>query len=282
MLEFNSMTDLPLAKVGLYQKDALVEAVRIDEPFAIMTWVRGSLETQMLGDKGDYVCIGAEGEIWRVQKDIFEKTYKPVCTAYIKSRHDAIVSSAKYVFNGFFKIIEATFTYIKNNGEWSEEQTHLIFERGDSVAMVVHNTTHDTINLVRQFRVATLHKSGGWIDELPAGIIQNGESSWMSVYRELKEELGYVVSPEIMEYIHCFYVSPGGTSERIWLWYVPVTDADKTEAGGGLSAEGEDIALVSVPVHQIRTMLDYGNIGDAKTVIGLQWFLYNKGDAVDE
>jgi ADP-ribose pyrophosphatase len=41
-----------------------------------------------------------------------------------------------------------------------------------------------------------------------------------------------------------FYVSPGGTCERVLLYYGEVGEADRVSAGGGLASEQEDLQLV--------------------------------------
>lgn len=56
-----------------YRKIATVRAKQMNRPFDVET-----LEGHMTGNKGDYLCIGIEGEKWPVKKEIFEKTYTEV------------------------------------------------------------------------------------------------------------------------------------------------------------------------------------------------------------
>ena len=57
--------------------------------------------------------------------------------------------------------------------------------------------------------------------------------------RELVEELGYECDRLVP--ISAFYVSPGGSSERVFLYYAEVDASDRAGDGGGVPAEGEAI-----------------------------------------
>jgi ADP-ribose pyrophosphatase len=73
-----------------------------------------------------------------------------------------------------------------------------------------------------------------------------------------------------LEHISTFYLSPGGTSERIILYYAEV-DGEKTSAGGGLAEEGEDIVNVELSVEDALAQVSSGEIADAKTIIAILW-----------
>ena len=47
--------------------------------------------------------------------------------------------------------------------------------------------------------------------------------------------------------------------------------ASRTEAGGGVRAEGEDIESVELPYDEAREMIRDGRIADGKTIMLLQW-----------
>ena len=117
-------------------------------------------------------------------------------------------------------------------------------------------------------------KGPGWLIEIIAGMIDRGEQPEASIRREIEEELGY--RADHIEHIATFYVSPGGSSERIWLYYAEVGEAGHVSAGGGLAGEHEDIRVVSISPEEARTALKDGRIADAKTIIGLQWLFSAK------
>jgi ADP-ribose pyrophosphatase len=88
------------------------------------------------------------------------------------------------------------------------------------------------------------------------------------------EEIGYKTGK--MRFVYTFYVSPGGTSERIHLYYVKASPKDKTAEGGGVLAEGEDIRVMQVKVSDAMKLIANGKLADAKSIIGLQWLQLNR------
>jgi nudix-type nucleoside diphosphatase (YffH/AdpP family) len=174
-----------------------------------------------------------------------------------------------------FRVEETKLRYEKYDGSMSEEVALLNFDRGDSAAAVIHNTDDDTIMLVEQFRYPAYERGTGWLIELPAGMIRDSERPEDTMRRELVEEIGYTVLR--LHAIHTFFVSPGGTSEQIHLFYARVQSAFKTGEGGGVDTENEDIRTLHVPLSSIPIMLETpGQFADAKTLIGLQWLVMNK------
>jgi len=188
------------------------------------------------------------------------------------------IISEKRVFDHFFKIDEAHLRYERFNGEMSAEVTRLNFERGDSAAVILHDPLSDTVIMTEQFRYPTYtkDKDHAWILEIPAGTIEENENAdpTITLRRELMEEIGYSVKS--FRKIASFFVSPGGTSERIHLFYAPIRPTDKTAKGGGLVSEGENVKMVTMGVKEALYKITTGDIIDAKTIIGLQWLQINR------
>ena len=80
------------------------------------------------------------------------------------------------------------------------------------------------------------------------------------------EEAGYQAKE--LEFVSSFYLTPGGSSERIFLFIAEVEDADRVADGGGLDA-GEDIEVVEMTESEVWRAVDEGEIVDAKTLVGL-------------
>jgi ADP-ribose pyrophosphatase len=180
------------------------------------------------------------------------------------------IISRKPVFTqAIFRVEEITFCYETYAGQMSAPVTRLSLERGDSVAAVVHETDRDMLIFTEQFRIGTYTKGPGWLLELPAGTVEPGEEPERAMRRELAEEIGYAVTS--LAPISTFYVSPGGTSERIILYYAKVSPIQRVSAGGGLAAEGENIRVVRLTIAEALRQMERGEIADAKTIIGLQW-----------
>jgi hypothetical protein len=87
------------------------------------------------------------------------------------------------------------------------------------------------------------------------------------------EELGFVV--EAVNFVAKFYVSPGGSSERIHLFCAVVSANQRRSRGGGLVAEGEDILVLEWPVEEFFAKLDQQELTDAKTIIAAYWLKDN-------
>jgi nudix-type nucleoside diphosphatase (YffH/AdpP family) len=180
-----------------------------------------------------------------------------------------IIERKARVFDDFFKIDEAELRYERFNGQMSQTVRRLNFERGDSVAMVIFNADIRRIILVNQFKYPTFEKGPGWITETVAGMIDKNETPEDAVRREVMEEIGYKVTT--IEHISTFYVSPGGSSERIFLYYAEVDAGGKVEAGGGVATEHEDIQTIELALDDADRQIASGEIADAKTIVGIMW-----------
>jgi nudix-type nucleoside diphosphatase (YffH/AdpP family) len=178
-----------------------------------------------------------------------------------------IVHSKRRVFDGFFKLDELALCHRRYDGTMSEEKRFLVFERGDAVAVLIFNRDTAEIVLVEQFRAPTLDKGAneGWIIEVVAGMIRTGETPEQAVIREAFEETGYRIKDP--EHIATFFSSPGGSSERIFLYYAVVQEGQRIGLGGGSRSEGEDIKLITMSVDELLGRLRHATINDAKLVI---------------
>ncbi len=181
-----------------------------------------------------------------------------------------IIGKEQIFKRAIFRIDEVHLRHERFDGTMSRELVRLNLDRGDSVAAIMHDREADTVILTEQFRYAAHDKGpGAWLLEIPAGTVEPGEDPADTMRREIKEEIGYDV--ERIKHLCTFYLSPGGTSERILLYYASVTPKQKTSQGGGLSEEGEDIRILTMKVNQALRKIDKGEIVDAKSIIGLQW-----------
>lgn len=180
-----------------------------------------------------------------------------------------IIEETKCIFDDFFKIEEAQLRYEQFDGQMSPVVRRLNFDRGDSVAALIFNPETQRIILVNQFKYPTFEKGPGWITETMAGMVGKDETSEGALYREIVEETGYNVRK--LEHISTFYVSPGGSSERIILYYAEVDDSSRVGPGGGVVSENENIINVELTVEEALEQIESGKIVDAKTILGILW-----------
>jgi ADP-ribose pyrophosphatase len=77
---------------------------------------------------------------------------------------------------------------------------------------------------------------------------------------------------DAFEHITTFYPSPGGSSERIYLYYSEVSGAQaKYKKTGGLLGHGEDVKAVEMTMEDTLAKIRSGEIVDAKTIIAIYW-----------
>jgi ADP-ribose pyrophosphatase len=117
--------------------------------------------------------------------------------------------------------------------------------------------------LIQQYR----HPAGQSLLELPAGLIDPGESAIETGLRELKEETGYEAGQR--QEVLRFFTSPGYSTEQITL--VLARDCRLVSSPTG---EEEGLELVRWPIDELGRLLERG-IQDAKTLVGILWLQAN-------
>ncbi len=173
------------------------------------------------------------------------------------------------VLDGFLAIDRYTIIHEQSNGSLSEPITRLVLERGDAAAVLPYNPETEQLVLVRQFRLPAFVRDGaGWLWELIAGTCEPGRSPEDVARSEALEEAG--LSLGALHPLATIYPSPGGSSERIALYWSDLRQAERVAAGGGLPASGEDIQVATLALDEALHMVRAGAIVDAKTIVALQ------------
>jgi ADP-ribose pyrophosphatase len=132
-----------------------------------------------------------------------------------------------------------------------------IVEHAPGAAVVAVDEAGQVL-LVRQHRPAV----GASVLELPAGLVDPGETPLECARRELAEETGYAAADVVP--LATFYTSPGFCTEVLHVF-----------AARGLRAvdvardEEEEIELVRLPLAEAIERVLHGEISDAKTITGL-------------
>ena len=150
------------------------------------------------------------------------------------------------------------------------------FGRGEAVTLLPYDPVRDRVLLLEQFRAAPFAQGDPepWLLEPIAGIVDAGESVEASAHREAQEEAGITV--DSLVFISRYYPSPGATAQVLYS-YAGIADLpDDLASTGGLSDEGEDIAVHLVSFADAMAMLESGEIAVAPLVISLQWLAANR------
>jgi ADP-ribose pyrophosphatase len=112
--------------------------------------------------------------------------------------------------------------------------------------------------LLRQYRYAAEQ----YLYEIPAGRLDPGEAPDGCARRELREETGCIA--ERVEHLTTIYTTPGFTDERIHLFM-----AVGLTRGGDAREVDEFIELETMPLSRALSLVEQGEIQDAKTALGL-------------
>lgn len=181
------------------------------------------------------------------------------------------------MYQGFFSLNRYQVQHTLFAGGWGEELTRELFQRGNCVAVLLYDPDVDKLVIIEQFRMGPMTqpnvKERAWLLEIVAGAIEEGETAEEVAYRESEEEAGCVVQE--MHLINEFYTSPGGTSERISLFYGRIK-ADEIGGIHGLAEENEDILVSTVSFKEAYAMIEDGRIESAIPIIAIQWLALNK------
>jgi ADP-ribose pyrophosphatase len=185
------------------------------------------------------------------------------------SVHQVDIVEQQVVYQGFFRMERMRLRHTLFAGGWSAVMVRELLQRGHAVAVLPYDPVRDQVVLVEQFRVGAL-ETGAWLMEIVAGMIEEGEDPQDVARREALEEAACTLHDLIPLYE--YYVSPGGTSERIMLFCARV---DASQLGGvhGLAAENEDIRVHVMDFNAALALLDSGKIYSATPIIALQWLL---------
>jgi ADP-ribose pyrophosphatase len=119
--------------------------------------------------------------------------------------------------------------------------------------------------LIRQYRAPI----DSLLLEIPAGKLDvTGEPLEVTAARELEEEIGY--RAEELSMIADMWTTPGFSDERIRIYVAEGMTPVPTRPHG---IEEEAAELVRVPVGEVADLLASGAVGDAKTLVALQWLV---------
>lgn len=179
----------------------------------------------------------------------------------------------KNLYDGFFKMNEVTLKYRKYDGNWSNNIKRELFGGAQVAAVLPYDPISKEIILIQQFRPGTISKDiDHYLDEIVAGIIDEGESPEIAAKRECLEETGCEVKKLIP--IQGYFPAPG-SSESFYHLFLGEIDAFEGTRIMGLENENEDIFVKSYRISEIKEKLINGKILNGVTLIALQWFFLN-------
>ena len=180
----------------------------------------------------------------------------------IKIKQTELLSDNWYILN------KVTFDYQKKDNTWITQKRE-VYDRGNGAAILLYNTQKKTVILTRQFRLPTYlnGNESGMMIEVCAGLL-DADNPEQCIIRETEEETGYRISKvhKVME----TYMSPGAVTEILYLFVGEYDESMKVSEGGGVEHEEENIDVMEMSYDQAYSMIESGQIKDAKTILLLQ------------
>jgi ADP-ribose pyrophosphatase len=201
-----------------------------------------------------------------------ELPLEPFKSQYEQSDAELIARNTAY--QGFFKIDHYTLRHRLFDGGWSEVMQREIFLRADATCVLPYDPVEGTVVLVEQFRAPLIGDvQSPWLIELVAGMNEPDEAPVDVAHREALEEANLEL--QALEPILDYWVSPGGSTEKVFLFCAKV---DSQGVGGihGLACEHEDIRVHVFSVEMALKMVQNGQINNAAAIISLQWLALNR------
>ncbi|NLH59314.1 MAG: NUDIX hydrolase [Clostridiales bacterium] len=134
--------------------------------------------------------------------------------------------------------------------------------RHRQAAAVVAVNDRDELVMVEQFRYPIGKKQR----ELPAGLLDHGESPIEAAKRELLEETGYCA--QSWTKLISLYMSPGVHDEQIHIFLAQ----DLNRSGNISLDEDEILSSCLVPYKKVLDDIEKGLITDGKTIVGVLFY----------
>lgn len=175
--------------------------------------------------------------------------------ALMKPLHEELLNRV-VVFQGRYVTTEVRTVRLPDG----QEATREIVSPPNAVGILPIDA-EGNVHLVRQYRSAL----GQAILEIPAGIIDAGESPEATGRRECEEEIGLV--PGRMTRLCRFYHSVGFSTGNIELYLATeLTPSARTHAEAG-----ERLERVTMPFTELSRLVSTGEIIDSKTLVAVLW-----------
>lgn len=114
------------------------------------------------------------------------------------------------------------------------------------------------VMLIKQYRYA----AGGFIYEIPAGLLNDAESPRDCAIRELKEETG--CTAQTIEFLFTDLTTPGFTDEKIHIFM-----ATGLERGETAHESDEFLTVETMTLSHALQLIQKGEIQDGKTALAL-------------
>ncbi|AJB71123.1 MULTISPECIES: GDP-mannose pyrophosphatase nudK [Enterobacter] len=188
-------------------------------------------------------------------------------------RADIRIINSETLSDNWYNLKKYTFDLQRSDGDWQRQERE-VYDRGNGATILLYNRDSKTVILTRQFRFPVFingHEED--LIEAAAGLLDNLDPE-SRIKAEAEEETGFKVTR--VEKIFEAYMSPGSVTEKLYFYLAEYHPQDRTSAGGGVKAEGEDIDVLEMTLDDALRGIENGQIVDGKTIM-LLYHLALKG-----
>ena len=183
----------------------------------------------------------------------------------MQSKHAEVrIINTQTLSDDWYTLKKYTFALQRQNGEW-QQQNREVYDRGNGATILLYNRQQRTVILTRQFRFPIyVNGHDGMLIEAAAGLLDNMDPE-NRIKAEAEEETGFRISH--VEKVFEAYMSPGSVTEKLYFYIAEYQAEDRTGAGGGIEAEGEDIEVLEMTLEDALAAIESGLIVDGKTIM---------------
>jgi 8-oxo-dGTP pyrophosphatase MutT (NUDIX family) len=154
-------------------------------------------------------------------------------------------------------LFQARYDWVKNPR--NEKTFRAVILESQDWVNVIAVTPEKKIVVVKQFRFGVSKITV----EIPAGKLDEGETSEQAAIRELKEETGYVT--DTWRYLGWFEGNAAFLNNVCHFWLA----LDVVKSHSQQLEWGEDISIAELSVEEVRQEIERGNMRNSFTVLGL-------------
>lgn len=178
------------------------------------------------------------------------------------------VENVTILSNDWYVLKKTAFSFQRADGTW-QQQSRETYDRGNGATILLYDRKRRTVILTRQFRYpAFVNGHDDLLIEAPAGLLDNADPE-TRIRAETEEETGFRVRD--VRQIFDAFMSPGSVTKRLHFFVGEYEPGDRASNGGGNEDEGEDIAVLELPIDDALAMITSGAIRDGKTIMLLQY-----------
>jgi len=192
--------------------------------------------------------------------------------------YDIKIGQARVARGRHTRLVTQDYIYDDKKGTEEDEYREFLHLYKMAAAVLPMCPNESKYLLIRQFRYPAWHNAlrdasttpteDGWLYEVIAGVIEQGDTPEQTVIREAKEEGDISIDSNNIRKVHECMMTPGITNEVISI-FLAIVNQTSPIGNTGLTDEGEHIRAKWMTADEIRHLHSHGLIRDAKTLIAL-------------